>query len=242
VTAARRRSAQGGFTLVELLLAITLMSLLLGLAYGGLRAATRASDRGQEVLEDSSRLRITHQFIRRQLNLMLPLAYSAEDPETGGERVVFEGGPAAVQFVGPMPGYLGNGGPHVQRMELVGGDEGVNLVFSHSWLSNFEPERLYDRDPVVLLEGLDDAAFEYLAGDEEGLPAGWVGSWDDPTQLPLAVRLAVAFPEDVQVQWPLLAAAPRLDPVALRAGGAAGSRNYSDAIRDLIQGRREGGQ
>ncbi|MEJ2534627.1 MAG: hypothetical protein P8008_03985, partial [Gammaproteobacteria bacterium] len=93
-------------------------------------------------------------------------------------------------------------------------------------------------DPVVILGGLEDAAFEYLTADEEGLAAGWVSEWETPTELPLAVRLAVAFPEDVQVEWPLLAAAPRLDPVALRGGG--GNRNYSDAIRDMIQGRRGG--
>ena len=39
-----KRPGQTGFTLVELLLAVTLMSILLGLAYGGLRAATRASN------------------------------------------------------------------------------------------------------------------------------------------------------------------------------------------------------
>ena len=38
-----RSRAARGFTLVELLLAMTLMSMLLALAYGGLRASTRAT-------------------------------------------------------------------------------------------------------------------------------------------------------------------------------------------------------
>ncbi len=67
-----------GFTLVELLLALTLMSMLLALAYGGLRAATRATDRGQTILEDSSRIRMAHQFVRKQLNQVLPLAFAQE--------------------------------------------------------------------------------------------------------------------------------------------------------------------
>ena len=46
---ARRQSA--GFSLVELLLALTLMSMLLALAYGGLRASTQATEKGQKILD-----------------------------------------------------------------------------------------------------------------------------------------------------------------------------------------------
>ena len=64
-----------GFTLVELLLAITLMSILLGLTYSGLRAATRSTERGEIILANNGEIRTTHQFVRRQLNQMLPLAF-----------------------------------------------------------------------------------------------------------------------------------------------------------------------
>ena len=53
---------QRGFTLVELLLAMTLMSMLLALAYGGLRASTRATEKGQQILDDSNRIRMAHQL------------------------------------------------------------------------------------------------------------------------------------------------------------------------------------
>src|SRR6056300_449442 len=99
---ASRRFRSTGFTLVELLLALTLMSMLLALAYGGLRAATRATDRGQTVLEDSSRIRMAHQFVHRQLNQAVPLAFAQEEDST--ERTVFEGAAERIRFVAPMPG------------------------------------------------------------------------------------------------------------------------------------------
>ena len=81
------RRSQSGFTLVELLLAITLMAMLLSLAYGGLKAATRASANGQALLEESGKVRITHQFIRRQLNQMQPLPFDiADDADDGSEK------------------------------------------------------------------------------------------------------------------------------------------------------------
>jgi len=225
--------AQDGFTLVELLLAVTLMSLLLALAYGGMSAATRSSERGQEMLEQSSRLRITHQFIRRQLNLMLPLSYASVN-NNRAERIMFEGGPAFAQFVGPMPGYLGNGGPQVQMLELADGEKGLRLQFRHALLQEFDPQRLDERDPVVLLDGLAGAGFEFREPDREGRAGTWVSDWGTPGELPAAVRLVIDMPEDAVVLWPELTAVARLDPTSISATGSQAD-NYSDAINEMIR-------
>jgi general secretion pathway protein J len=225
-----------GFTLVELLLAVTLMSVLLALAYGGLRAATRSSERGQETLEQTSRLRITHQFVRRQFNLMLPLAWQA-DPVDAESRVVFEGSADFVQFVAPMPGYLGSGGPHVQRIELADGRDGYELLFSHALLQDFVPERLQERDPVVLLSEVRGASFEFLELDDEGQPAGWVTDWRETSLLPLAVRLNLDLgaTDESRVLWPTLVASARLDPSAVSGASARASSDYSSAVNELIR-------
>ncbi len=224
-----------GFTLVEILLALGLMSLLLALAYGGLRAATRAADRGQLLLEETSRMRITHQFIRRQLNQMLPLPFDVAD-EGSGTRIVFEGDSHRFQFVAPMPGYLGSGGPQVQVIEVVNGGNGLDLLFSHALLQDFEQQRLYDRDPIVLLEDLEYAQFEFLSRDDDGEIMGWAASWDDPSILPLAVRIDLGFGEESQSLWPLLATTIRVDEMAVAQ--TAASRDYGEAIRDLIRNRK----
>jgi len=228
--------AQAGFTLVEMLLAVTLMSLLMGLAYGGFRAATRASASGQDLLEQTGKLRITHQFIRRQLNQMLPLAFQVEVDDQE-DRVVFLGDSRRIQYVAPMPGYLGTGGPQVQVMEAVNGAQGVDLQFSHALLQDFLPERLYDRDPVVLLRDLEFAEFQFLGRDETGAVTGWTTSWDEPTVLPVAVRLEVEFGEGSRVTWPLLATGIKVDEAAVRQ--TTDTRDYSDTIRDLIRTRRK---
>ena len=222
---------QGGFTLVELLLAITLMAMLLGLAYGGLRAASRSTISGQELLEESGNVRVTHQFVRRQINQMQPLPFDLTD-DNGETRVIFTGESRRIQFVAPMPGYLGQGGPQVQTMELVNGPEGLDLLFNHALLQGYDPYYGFPREPIALIEGFESGQFEFLAKDENGELLGWVTAWDTPDMLPVAVRLDLDLGEDSRSVWPLLTTGIRVDELAMSQTGA--SQNYSDAIRNMI--------
>lgn len=229
-----------GFTLVELLLAITLMSILLGLTYSGLRAATRASQRGELLLAAGGELRASHQFIRRQLNQMLPLSF-AETDDTQPLRVIFQGDAKHIQFVAPMPGYLGQGGPQVQLIEVVSGNNGESVVqFSHALLQGYTEDRLYDRDPVILLEGVSSAGFEFLGRDEDGELTGWTTVWDMEEVLPVAVRLDLEFSEGLNLRWPDLAAGVRVDEQALQGlGTGSGIPSYQQSIQNMIKGKKE---
>ena len=223
-----------GFTLVELLLAITLMSILLGLTYTGLRAAARSSERGEIMLAAGGEMRASHQFVRRQLNQMLPLSFALSD-DINALRIVFVGDANHIQYVAPMPGYLGSGGPQVQLLELASDNQGNVLQFSHALLQGYEEGHLFERDPVILLEGVESAGFEYLGLDEEGEVADWVSSWDQPEVLPLAVRLNIELSGELQMQWPELVAGVRLDPSTLQGGAV--KQTYERTIQDMIQGK-----
>ncbi len=228
-----------GFTLVEILLALGLMSMLLALAYGGLRASTRAADKGQAILQESGRIRMAHQFIRKQLNQMALLGFSQEDDPL--DRTVFLGEAKKIRFVAAMPGYLGFGGPQVQELAVVPGEKGQMLVLSHALLQGFEEQNLYLRDPIVLLDKIEYAEFSFLGIDDEGNLTAWVNQWEETATLPESVSLDIQFTEDVYLKWPLLTASVRIDPSALQelVSGtdlAPGSDNTS--IRDIVKRRR----
>ena len=227
---------QSGFTLVELLLSITLMAMLLGFAYGGLRAATRATSTGQAVLEETGSMRAAHQFVRRQLNQMQPLAY-AVGIDVNETPVMFEGSPDRVQFVAPMPGYLGQGGPQVQYLELVEGPAGKDLVFNHQLLQGYDPDYGMERDPILLLEGIEQAGFAYLVADREGYPEIWVDTWDTPDVLPLAIRFELDFVEGNAATWPLLLTGIRTDSGT--PGPAPSTQSPYNAVQSLINRSKE---
>ncbi len=232
-----------GFTLVELLLAVTLLSILLALTYGGLQAATRTTDRGQKILEESGRLRMAHQFVRKQINQALPLGFNQQEDTASalGEppiTEVFAGRPDSIRFVGPMPGYLGFGGPQVQELNIIDGDDGLELVLSHALLQGFEDASLDERAPIVLIDHIASAEFSFLARDEEGEIAGWVTDWEETAQLPVAVALDIQFEEGAYTDWPLLVAAVKIDASAVD-GALEGEDSYQSAVRELIEKRRQ---
>jgi len=229
------KAKTAGFTLVELLLAITLMSILLGLTYSGLRAASRSTQRGEIILAAAGEMRAAHQFVRRQLNQMMPLTFAVAD-DANGARIVFAGNEQAIQFVSPMPGYLGSGGPQVQLLELANSENGGVLQISHALLQTYMEGNPFDREPVVLLENIQSAGFEFMGRDEQGGLTGWMPGWEQVEELPVAIRLSVEFSEEgVQVYWPQLVAAVRVDEIASQTG--VHNDTYARKIRELISGK-----
>lgn len=228
-----------GFTLVELLLAITLLSILLALAYGGLHAATHATNRGQVILEESGRLRMAHQFVRKQINQAIPLAFNQnkENPVDNKDLEVFLGSAYSMRFVGPMPGYLGFGGPQVQQLSIVSGADGLELVLEHALVQGFEESHLRQRDPILLIDRIASAEFRYQGRDENGDLMPWISSWADKNLLPVAISLDIEFEKGAYTDWPLLIAAIKIDPSVV--DGVDGGVSYQTAIQKLINQRNK---
>src|SRR5690606_20083022 len=187
-----RASRSGGFTLLEVLLATSLLALALALAFSALRGAVGAVRSGEALINRTDEIRVAQEFLRRQLSHAMPMAF--EELEDNGERKLFEAEATFLRFVAPMPGYLSRGGPHVQWLEVQRRRDGHALVFDHAQLNGYDPEQPKPEDarpPVVLLDRLDDARFEFRAIDETGELGEWTDQWDEPQQMPLMVRLVV---------------------------------------------------
>lgn len=208
---------QRGFTLIEVLLAITLLSMILAMAVGGLRAAQRASTTGEAVIEQTNNLRVVHQFVRRQLSLAQAMIIEQEE---GAESPIrFIGERDWVRFVAPMPGYLSYGGAYVQQLAIEPGPNGRELVFYYAMLNGYEPGEIEQTEGIVLLEGLNGGEFWYLGEDPENLQPFWDDVWETTDQLPMAVELDLDIERDNRMVWPTLSAVVRVDtegPVSQR--------------------------
>ncbi|MCF6320015.1 MAG: prepilin-type N-terminal cleavage/methylation domain-containing protein [Proteobacteria bacterium] len=207
------KNKQGGFTLLEIIVVMTMLSLIMVMIYGGIQTSRKISEKGLKRINATNEIRVVSELIRRQVSRILPMAYKEDD----GEFVIFEGDDRHIMYVSPMPGYLGNGGPHVQLIEIVNAKGGKILQFSH-WLLNdsLEEDAFEDteQEPVVILENIKYAEFSFVKLDEEGELGEWESEWEEPENTPLMVKLEVEMGDGAMMQWPILQVALMLDATA----------------------------
>ncbi len=224
-----------GFTLVEVMLAITLVSMIMALAYGGFRASIRATTSGEALIEQTNQLRISHQFVRRQLSLAQALII--EQGEEDGIQIRFIGDRDYVRFVAPMPGYLSFGGSYVQELRIEPGEDGMALVYYYAMLNGYEPGEIEMSDGIVLMESVADGSFRYLGLDPEDQTPFWEDFWQETDTMPLAVSLQMELDRGNGLTWPDLVA-----PVMIDSTGQPGRPGRQpQTIRrasDLIGGSR----
>lgn len=199
--AGRCRPAQG-FTLLEVLVALTVMGLMFAVLTGGLRMGGRYQERARQTIERTAEFQTTHRLFRRLLTRAYPLAYEAGDEL----RFVFGGSRASVRFVALMAAYPGQPGPQLFVFEL---SENNGLVLSRRpYLAGGDPfdDSHFDEE-IVLVEGPISGHFSYFEPDIENTGGFWRDDWTDSGSFPGLVRLSITRTGEADDPWPDLVVA-----------------------------------
>ena len=188
---------QRGFTLLEVLLATTLLAAGLALAFATLRTAAATTERGEAISARNERIRAVSGFLQRRIGGAQGLVF-ALDPATGASRR-FEGDARTLRFVADLPDYLGRGGPHVHALQVsAGATAGVDLNVGFHMVQAGEMLPAA-RPPEPLATGLRKVAIAYRKLEPNGELGDWQPRWELPETMPLQVRVQV---EDARGPWP----------------------------------------
>lgn len=144
--------SDGGFTLLELLVALTVLGVLMVLMFGGLRFGARVWESGDASLRAMAEMQTAAGLIRRQISQAMPTAADgaamgglndlsgmsdlrgsgggsgngagdgAGDGVNGGLTPPFRGNPEALRLIGPAPSQLLPGGLYET---IIGVEDGV---------------------------------------------------------------------------------------------------------------------
>lgn len=210
-----------GFTLLEVLGALALFSLLLLGVYSGVRTATHTVRSGEAAIERVDEVRSAQQFLRRELAQARAVALTHTDK---GDPIFFKGDAHEMRFVAPLPGYLGKLGPQLQQLKLVSNGDGTSRLeatFALMPPDGAAPKPLGDTQ--VLVDHVREGSFSYRAPDTADRPGEWRSGWDDTRAMPRIVRIALKL--DGTTSWPQLDAPLRVDASAMQGQAA-----------DLLQG------
>ncbi|MBK1641828.1 general secretion pathway protein GspJ [Chromatium okenii] len=225
------RIPQRGFTLVELLIALALISLITLLLFSGLRLGSRAWEAVDAAAERTTAVRLAHGFLTRTLSQLRVTTVTLETTAV----TVFAGDHDRLEFAAPLSEHVGSGGLYVLRLTLET-HAGTPMLLVTRWL--LHPEILHGTDDVPAWEPLSadaapdlaqlpiemdaaDGAFGrtpllatvdtfqlsyYGIADGETEPA-WRDDWLEQPHLPLLLRIRLTSPTQA---WPeLVIALPR---------------------------------
>jgi general secretion pathway protein J len=159
-----------GFTLVELLISMTIVAVILVIIQGALRIGVKAWESGERDIEITQR----QQIVLSLMNQQIASACWEEIQKEDADPYYFSGKADFMEFVSSVSIVPGNALGHVYvAYRIVSGDkEGFALEVAEQPLAKIDPDkRLYEPDDDEfheLVSGAEDMFFEFLVTGEKG--------------------------------------------------------------------------
>lgn len=200
-----------GFTLVELLVVLSLMGLLSVALMGGLQFGARAWETNTRNVDEQGEVRTVHGFLRQQLGQVTrPASFGTQ--RTDPAPPAFLGEPDELRFAGTLPAHRAVGGYHVFRLFLRQSGQRKDLVLRWQRYSPGISRDAFDNpeNEAVLLRDIRAATFSFIEAGRDIDATTWTDRWSRDDQLPTLIRLRVEFPDQDRRSWPDLIVHPRV--------------------------------
>lgn len=228
---------RGGFTLAELLVALALTALAVGVVTEGVRRSLAFEARLAEARDDRESVTAALAALRSRLETAVaatapqadtgparPAPVSPPEQPTGAaenaaepagpaqeEAVLFEGGSAVMVFLAADPGYPARPGLYEYRLAVTAAGDGEAplhaLVLSRRALNDLSEFAAGGEAQSWTLM----TASEPMQLSYAGSDGGWRGDWQDDTALPAQVRIEFGGEDGPP---PFIASLPALPPEA----------------------------
>ena len=195
--------SSSGFTLVELVVTLTILGLILLMIGGALRLGSSSWEKGEEKAETYQKRRIVLNLLSQQMKSSFPYKIKAQKAEA--DYLAFSGKGDSLRFVSTYS--LKAKRPEGLVFVIYQVDEGkssekVLRIYEKKVLNkDFMEETPEGEKFFPLIEGLSDMSFEYFEEAEESESAGeWVESWDAKEKkiLPQQVKVVMKWKDKKQ--------------------------------------------
>jgi general secretion pathway protein J len=183
--------ASRGFTLIELVVAMTILGTMMLLLYSGLSFGLRSWDAGDAVGRASADRRIGEHFVRRELSELFPMRWK----DGTKLRFAFEGTPQSLRFVSSRPAGVGQGGLSLVGLEVAGDARNADrsLVMRRAMpddnADSFAP--LEQAEPAVMISGVDAVEFAYFGAENDFTDPKWNDDWPYVARVPQMIRIRI---------------------------------------------------
>jgi general secretion pathway protein J len=186
-----------GFTLIEVVVTLTILGFILLIIFGAFRLGLSAWERGESTKEEYQKVRIISQLISQQVKSIV--AYKIKTQQAEGDYLAFEGKAHSLKFVSALPikAKQPEGFVYAIYEFKEGGSEGGRLVLYEQRALNkdFFAEEPKEELAVSLLEGVSNVRFEYYREEDplKNQKEEWVEEWNakEERELPKTLRMTI---------------------------------------------------
>lgn len=213
-----------GFTLLEVLIGMSLLGVMMVLLFGSLSVCVQNWDKGEDKIAVVSQKAVIRNFFVNHLQNLLPLQNDLVEPK----QLSFQGNQTSLQFVSSMPASAGRMGLQLFTVGMDGSHKQGNIKVSMQPFFPVNDGDNWKAEDVVILKDVKRLIFSYFGPDEAqlGQVVVWYDTWLERQKTPLLVKVLIEMKNgDV---WPEIVVALKVD----NAVGGAGSNPFG-----IVNGR-----
>jgi prepilin-type N-terminal cleavage/methylation domain-containing protein len=198
---------ESGFTLLELLVAVTLVVVMAVGAWSALDLCVRTWTHGMETIDANQRERSTQDLVRKQIASAYPLVPAITSLSAGARNAanqilatstpIFSGGETSLRFISPNSLMsTDSAGVFLVTYETeVDSDDNIHLVQREAPYIGQSIDDGWFTSAAYVFFNLKELTFEYYDPGDVDNPAEWLTEWDtaDRRRMPAAVRISMLY-------------------------------------------------
>jgi general secretion pathway protein J len=191
-----------GFTLIEMLLAITIFSMVVGIIFSSFRLGSRAWEKGEKGIDQFQRIRAVSELCYRAIRSSYPYTITPSELDTHKRFYAFFGESDSLKIITSANLHRISGGLSLLEFWLEEG-KGLLVGENRALATNLEDLRdieLRDEENSAVIDpNIAEIHFRYFDRKRKEEQGEWVTSWDpkDKTgrdiRLPRFVEVSLTF-------------------------------------------------
>lgn len=196
-----------GFTLLEVMLAMTLLSIMVVLLFSSLKIGAESWEKGESKIAEVNEKAVVYQFFKRHLPSIRPLWNNFSE---NGRSFSFQGGRDEVQFVSVFPASADRKGLQLFVVGFDKAEKGIIKVMLKPFYPAAEDQQ-WQQEEVILLENIEEFELAYLDQEDADSNAVWMDSWLEKGHLPVLIKIKITLAD--HSYWPEMIFALKLAAV-----------------------------
>ncbi|MEJ2697492.1 MAG: prepilin-type N-terminal cleavage/methylation domain-containing protein [Candidatus Sulfobium sp.] len=172
--------SEGGFTLLELVVAFAILGFIVVIIAGAMRLGIRSVDSGEKRIDSLERLRTSLNILDSQVQSETPLTKD----DNGEKKLYFQGERDSMQFATNYSIWGGQTGYVVVNYRVEADADGKQALAASENVIGIDEER-----DTRLFTGMDSIYFEYFYKGPTDEKGSWIDTWTDDTGIPEKVKV-----------------------------------------------------